>query len=162
MTKVKFQWNMVVCCFTFGHWLNTRYSDFDYYDHYDDYYNFCHQNSGLSLTHTHAHKSTCLCVYQLEGEVQPSARWTLGVITMNHLACGGQSSVNGSTMTLLGQSREPLRQQMATWTRHNFIQVAESSGWGKWPSIICVWVCVWATMSLFVRLFVHTIFSGVP
>lgn len=76
-----------------------------------------------TLTHTRAYLNTCSCVYQPWGEVQPSARWTLGVITMNHLVCGAESSVNGFTMTLLGQSREPLRRHMATWTRHNPIQV---------------------------------------
>ena len=84
---------------------------------------------GISLTRTHKHM--LVCVYQQWGEVQPSARWTLGVITMNHLVCGGESSVNGFTMTLLSQSQEPLKRQMTTWTRYNPIQVAWSSRWSK-------------------------------
>lgn len=91
---------------------------------------------------------TELLVYQPWGEVQPSARWTLGMITMNHLVCGGESSVNDFTMTLLGQSREPLRQQMATWNRHKPIKVAD--GVNGHPLSVSEFVCVCVHKSLFV------------
>ncbi len=80
-----------------------------------------------------------MLVNQPWGEVQLSARWTLGVITMNHLVCGGESSVNGFPMTLLGQSREPLRRQIATWTGHKPIQVAD--GVNGHPLSVSEFVC---------------------
>lgn len=84
----------------------------------------------------------------------------ISVITMNHLVCGGESRVNGFTMTLLGRSQEPLRRQMVTWTRCNPIQVVGRVN--DHPLSVSELVCVHLGLYQIVCALMHIVLCGIP
>lgn len=84
----------------------------------------------------------------------------ISVITMNHLVGGGESPVNGFTMTLLGRSQETLRRQMVTWTRCNPIQVVGRVNDHPLSvsELVCVHLCLYQTVCALMRI----VLCGIP